>query len=129
MDEDLIILDEDEIDDDLEDYRNARRRRRPGRWRRPRYPRPYPRPRPRPMPRPRPRPHHTKRRNPDWPAIFEAGAQALAAIQPLPDPPVAIGEAGIDLGNLVLYQQALAEHAKRDEQLRTIGSIAGKLLR
>ena len=33
-----------------------------------------------------------------------------------------------DVENLVLYQSALALHAKRDEQLRTLGSLVGKLL-
>jgi hypothetical protein len=33
-----------------------------------------------------------------------------------------------NLENLVLYQSALAQHAKRDEQLRTIGNIVGKLV-
>jgi hypothetical protein len=58
--------------------------------------------------------------------LIEAGAQVLAAIQPLPNPPVATGKAEEDVANLVLYQTALAEHAKRDEQLRTIGSLASK---
>ncbi len=59
--------------------------------------------------------------------LVDAGAQVLAAIQPLPTPPVATGKAEADLANLILYQQAIAEHAKRDEQLRTIGSLASKL--
>lgn len=58
--------------------------------------------------------------------LIEAGTQVLAAIQPLPTPPVATGKAEDDVANLVLYQTALAEHAKRDEQLRTIGSLASK---
>ena len=39
---------------------------------------------------------------------------------------MATGETSTDLGNLILYQQAIAEHAKRDEQLRTVGSLAAK---
>jgi hypothetical protein len=58
----------------------------------------------------------------------EVGAQILAAIQPLPVAPVATGKVETDVENLVLYQGALAVHAKRDEQLRTIGSLIGKLL-
>ena len=58
--------------------------------------------------------------------LVEAGAQVLAAIQSLPNPPVSTGETSTDLGNLILYQRALAEHAKRDEQLRTVGSLAAK---
>jgi len=60
--------------------------------------------------------------------IIEAAAQVLAAIQSLPAAPVASGKVETDVGNMMLYQTALAEHAKRDEQLRTIGSLASKLL-
>lgn len=58
--------------------------------------------------------------------LVEAGAQLLAAIQPLPTAPVATGKLEADMENLMLYQKALAEHAKRDEQLRTVGSLASK---
>jgi hypothetical protein len=58
----------------------------------------------------------------------EVGSQILAAIQPLPVAPLATGRVETDVENLVLYQNALAIHAKRDEQLRTIGSLVGKLL-
>ena len=58
----------------------------------------------------------------------EVGSQILAALQPLPVPPVATGKVETDVENLTLYQSALAIHAKRDEQLRTIGSLVGKLL-
>ena len=58
--------------------------------------------------------------------LVEAGAQVLAAIQPLPSAPVATGKLESDMENLMLYQKALAEHAKRDEQLRTVGSLASK---
>ena len=34
-----------------------------------------------------------------------------------------------DVENLVIYQTALATHAKRDEQLRTLGGLLGRLLR
>lgn len=59
--------------------------------------------------------------------MIEAGAQVLAAIQSLPLAPVATGKVEQDVANMVLYQAALAEHAKRDEQLRTLGSLASKL--
>lgn len=59
--------------------------------------------------------------------LIEAGAQVLAAMQTLPLAPVATGKVEQDLANMVLYQTALAEHAKRDEQLRTLGSLASKL--
>ena len=59
---------------------------------------------------------------------IEVGAQILAALQPLPVAPVATGKVETDVENLTLYQNALAVHAKRDEQLRTIGSLVGKLM-
>lgn len=59
--------------------------------------------------------------------IIDTAAQALAALTPLPQPPTAQGNAQADVENMIRYQQALAQHAKRDEQLRTIGSIAKNL--
>ena len=61
--------------------------------------------------------------------IIEMASQVLAALQPLPVAPVATKEAATDVGNLVLYQSALASHAKRDEQLRTLGSLISKLVK
>jgi len=61
--------------------------------------------------------------------IIEIAAQALAAFQPLPAAPVATAEVVKDVGNLVLYQTAIAQHAKRDEQLRTLGSLISKLVK
>ena len=61
--------------------------------------------------------------------IVELAAQILAAIQPLPGAPTAAGEVETDVENLVIYQTALATHAKRDEQLRTLGSLLAKVLK
>jgi hypothetical protein len=61
--------------------------------------------------------------------LIDTGIQLLAAIQPLPAAPVAQGEPGVDVENLVTYQTALATHAKRDEQLRTLGSLLVRILR
>jgi hypothetical protein len=60
--------------------------------------------------------------------LVEAGAALLAAIQPLPGAPGSTGHGETDMENLVIYQTALATHAKRDEQLRTLGSLLGKFL-
>jgi len=60
--------------------------------------------------------------------LIDTGIQLLAAITPLPAAPVALGKADDDVSNLITYQSALAGHAKRDEQLRTIGAIVAKLL-
>jgi len=133
---DVVILDDEDFDD--EDFRNQRRDHRTT----VRIPssRPGGRPR-RPTAIVRPsRGTRIVRRPPNvgpvvrtdtgglsYGVLIEAGAQVLAAIQPLPAPPVATGRVEIDVGNLMLYQQALAEHAKRDEQLRTVGSLANKL--
>lgn len=59
--------------------------------------------------------------------IVEMVAQAFAAMQPLPAAPVATTRVSDDIENLVSYQGALASYAKRDEQIRTIGSIIAKL--
>jgi hypothetical protein len=61
--------------------------------------------------------------------LVDVGAQVLAALQPLPGAPVAAGDIETDVENLVIYQGALATHAKRDEQLRTLGGLLGRLLR
>ena len=61
--------------------------------------------------------------------LVDMGAQLLAALQPLPSAPTAAGELETDVENMVIYQTALATHAKRDEQLRTLGSLLGRLLR
>ena len=61
--------------------------------------------------------------------LVDTGIQILAAITPLPAAPVAQGEAGVDVENLVTYQTALATHAKRDEQLRTLGNLLVRILK
>jgi hypothetical protein len=60
--------------------------------------------------------------------ILDLVATAFAALAPLPQAPTATRDAGTDVGNLIMYQGALAEHAKRDERIRTIGSLVGKLV-
>lgn len=60
--------------------------------------------------------------------IVELAAQAFAVFQALPAAPVSTGDAKLDIENLITYQSALALHAKRDEQVRLIGSLASKLL-
>jgi hypothetical protein len=60
--------------------------------------------------------------------VLALAAQAFAALQALPAAPVAVGSAETDGGNLIVYQAALATHAKRDEQLRTAGALIAKLL-
>ena len=58
----------------------------------------------------------------------EIVAQIFAALQALPAAPVATRNADTDVANHILYQAALAQHAKRDEQVRTIGALVAKLV-
>jgi len=60
--------------------------------------------------------------------VLALAAQAFAALQPLPAAPTVLGKADDDVSNLITYQSALATHAKRDEQLRTIGALVAKFL-
>ena len=60
--------------------------------------------------------------------ILEMVAVAFAALSPLPSAPTATRDTNTDVGNLILYQGALALHAKRDEQIRTIGNLVSKLV-
>ena len=61
--------------------------------------------------------------------LIDTGIQLFAAISPLPAAPVAQGDAGIDVENLMTYQGALWHHAKRDEQLRTLGGLLVHILK
>jgi hypothetical protein len=61
--------------------------------------------------------------------LIDAGIQILTAIQSLPAAPTAQGEVGTDVENALTYQTALWQHAKRDEQLRTLGGLLARILR
>ena len=57
--------------------------------------------------------------------LAEVAAQAFVALQPLPTPPpAATDDVRSSLNNLVVYQTALAQYTKRNEQIRTLGYIA-----
>lgn len=60
--------------------------------------------------------------------VVDMVAQLFAALQPLPGAPVATRDTATDVGNLILFQGALASHAKRDEQIRTLGGLVGKVV-
>jgi hypothetical protein len=60
--------------------------------------------------------------------IVDLVAQIFAALMPLPASPVATSDASTDVQNLITYQTALAQYAKRDEQVRTLGNLVTKLL-
>jgi len=61
--------------------------------------------------------------------LIDTGIQLLAAITPLPAAPVSQGETSVDIDNLMTYQGALWQHAKRDEQLRTLGGLLVRILK
>jgi hypothetical protein len=60
--------------------------------------------------------------------MIDLVAQIFAALMPLPAAPTATSDAPTDVGNLILYQGALAQYAKRDEQVRTIGNLVTKMV-
>jgi hypothetical protein len=60
--------------------------------------------------------------------LIDVIAQIFAALMPLPTAPVATSDAPTDVGNLILYQSSLAQYAKRDEQVRTLGNLITKLV-
>jgi hypothetical protein len=60
--------------------------------------------------------------------LVDLVAQIFAALMPLPAAPVATSDVPTDVGNHLLYQTALVQYAKRDEQVRTLGNLVSKLL-
>jgi hypothetical protein len=60
--------------------------------------------------------------------IVDMAAQVFAALTSLPDAPVATADPATDVPNLITYQSSLASYAKRDEQIRTLGSLVSKLV-
>lgn len=60
--------------------------------------------------------------------LVDLVAQVFAALMPLPAPPTATSDPTTDVPNLMLYQTAITQYAKRDEQIRTLGNIVTKLL-
>ena len=60
--------------------------------------------------------------------MIDLVAQIFAALMPLPGAPTATSDASVDVGNLIMYQGALAQYAKRDEQVRTLGNLVTKLV-
>ncbi|MBI4509493.1 MAG: hypothetical protein HY698_07635, partial [Deltaproteobacteria bacterium] len=55
--------------------------------------------------------------------LLDAVAQVLAAMAALPPAPNPTGDSKSDMANLIQYQAKLAQHAKRDEQVRTAGAL------
>lgn len=61
-------------------------------------------------------------------ATLASCAGAVAALVPLPKAPPVTNDAALDAANLVIYQQALADHAQRVERIRAFGSVAAMTL-
>ncbi len=60
--------------------------------------------------------------------LIDMIAQIFAALMPLPAAPIATTDSATDVGNLIIYQSSLAQYAKRDEQVRTLGNLVTKLV-
>jgi hypothetical protein len=60
--------------------------------------------------------------------LIDLVAQVFAAVMPLPTAPNPTSDPTVDGPNMITYQQALAQYEKRDEQIRTLGSVVTKLL-
>ncbi|MCC6997108.1 MAG: hypothetical protein IT370_21015 [Deltaproteobacteria bacterium] len=60
--------------------------------------------------------------------LVQLGAMGYAALAPLPPKPAVMGDPRTDQQNLLTYQEALAQHAKRAQQISTLGLIGGALL-
>ena len=60
--------------------------------------------------------------------VIDLIGQGFAALKALPAAPSSTGDGATDVTNLTLYQRALAEHGKLDEQIRTGVHIVAKLL-
>ena len=61
--------------------------------------------------------------------LIELAALALTALQPLPGAPTAQGDVETDVENLVIYQTALAGHAKQVDRIRVLAEVIGKVMR
>jgi hypothetical protein len=61
--------------------------------------------------------------------LIELAALALTALQPLPGAPTAQGDVETDVENLVIYQSALAGHAKQVDRIRVLAEVIGKVMR
>jgi len=136
----IYDLDDEDLQDDPRDALLVRNRRIPFR-RRPfgpppmaRHPRPPMLPPPRPMVAPLPPPQALVVKeqrsfgNLTTGELVVVATQVLAAMTPLPGAPAASGDPAKDLAALIEYQALLAQHAKRDELLRTVGNLAEKFI-
>jgi hypothetical protein len=59
--------------------------------------------------------------------VIDAVVKGFAAMKSLPTAPAPTRDTATDVANMVRYQNALADHAKFDERIRTLGDIVAKL--
>jgi hypothetical protein len=94
------------------------------------YPAPYYRP-----PYPPQRPVVIVQRQPsllseiDLGEVIAQGTTLIAAMQSLPDAPQVTGDPSKDVGNMILYQESLADHAKSDERVRAFGGLVAQIVK
>jgi hypothetical protein len=60
--------------------------------------------------------------------LVDIVAQVFAALMPQPDAPTPTSDPSTDSANGITYLAALAQYAKRDEQIRTLGAVVSKVL-
>jgi hypothetical protein len=73
----------------------------------------------------------------DWGTLASIVAQIIGALLPLPEAPAALdkdednqsSQAMHNSANLIRYQNALAQFARRDQQILTLGSVLDKVLK
>ena len=86
-------------------------------------------------PMPPPRPTVVVQRQPsllddiDFGEIVDQGVTFLAAMQSLPAAPSVTGDPSKDVGNMILYQEALGDHAKSDERVRAFGGLVAQAVK
>jgi hypothetical protein len=60
--------------------------------------------------------------------FIELGTDGFAALQNLPAVPTATDDVATNLQNILIFQAALADHVKKNERVRALGRLVGKLL-
>jgi hypothetical protein len=61
--------------------------------------------------------------------VIEQGTTLIAAMQSLPDAPTVTGDPSKDVGNMILFQESLADHAKSDERVRAFGGLVAQIVK
>lgn len=61
--------------------------------------------------------------------LVDRGVSVVAAMQSLPDAPSVTGKPDADVANMIVYQEALADHTKADERLRAFGGLAAQVVK